>query len=240
MLIYRSFERAGFAWDGPTVCRITPDRWPGLSHTPQPDVSSAVGFSDILLIAVSSAQTCQPMSATVTEIFHLAQGAKWNKKSVMLSVGFVFTSCLHTNENLSELASYNCTQMASMKDTCMLGILSLFSRFIKSYNEKIKVWNFAKTKLWNMYYDVISCAHAWLNVQLASLLISLLEELRGYQLCNLHRRGVTVRSCDIIVTRCWVSKTGQAYTVGYIKRKQDFYTNTVYNILNIGLQLVNY
>lgn len=74
------------AWDGPTVWRITPDRWPGLSHTPQPDVSSAVGFSDILLITVSSAQTCQPRSATVTEIFHLAQGVKWNKKPTMLSL----------------------------------------------------------------------------------------------------------------------------------------------------------
>lgn len=30
------------------------------------------------------------------------------------------------------ITSYNWMQMASMKDTCMLGILSLFSRFIRS------------------------------------------------------------------------------------------------------------
>jgi len=34
-----------------------------------------------------------------------------------------------------ERTSYSCVQMASMKDTCMLGILSLFSRFIRSWPE---------------------------------------------------------------------------------------------------------
>ena len=32
--------------------------------------------------------------------------------------------------------SYNCVQMASMKETCMLGILSLFSRFIRSWEQQ--------------------------------------------------------------------------------------------------------
>lgn len=45
----------------------------------------------------------------------------------------------------------------------------------------------------HIYHDVTSSAHAWLNVQLASFLVSLLEELSGYKLRNLHR-GVMVRS----------------------------------------------
>lgn len=62
----------------------------------------------------------------------------------------------------------------------------------------------------HIYHDVTSSAHAWLNVQLASFLVSLLEELSGYKLRNLHR-GVMVRSCDIVTP--WYLKDYRTYWV---------------------------
>lgn len=41
---------------------------------------------------------------------------------------------------VGRITSYNWVQMASMKDTCMLGILSFFSRFIRSLTEKTQIY----------------------------------------------------------------------------------------------------
>lgn len=41
---------------------------------------------------------------------------------------------------VGRITSYNWVQMASMKDTCMLGILSFFSRFIRSLTEKRQIY----------------------------------------------------------------------------------------------------
>lgn len=102
------------------VRRVTPVHWPDPSPSLQPNASSAAGSSDSPPAAGNSTPTCSPKSE------------RHKSSELQLSSMFIkFTDVDHV-----DITSYNWMQMASMKDTCMLGILSLFSRFIKSWREK--------------------------------------------------------------------------------------------------------